>query len=450
MEVSVDYSRLNLLLQSWEYYASTLDTLSGQIVNAQAQARPALKAVYNNMKIHSRNVRQLKTVLEAALSEYNTTENRLCTFPASGYTQTSIVAYVKENNVDQVFSTFNFVTYYVDDIGFFTGFGYFFSHFDDNIKALINSCRNPEEFWNRFTNGSLSERIADEFMNDKENVKGLLSGVIESMLGNKIESKYKGTEIKTMEALDKLTDTSVSEELRQILNEGYSVNKGLSKVSKITQKVEYLLTDYSDNIELLDSLRNIAPNNKALNEVIDDILFDYQHKFTALVCDEVVDKIEEFSQKSLDSILGTHFGLVNKVIKGTIGQTPSLNALDTVIHIESIKSSAIQTYKAAVDTIKAGRYTDSDFNAYVNSFNLCKELTLKEYRAMLEHYNNPYSKEHLYLDTQIKILENMTYDNVSSATAFSQFKAASDGSGYGGMFSSRSGLAGGGGGGSGF
>lgn len=442
MEIAADYNQLNLLLSDLERYVSIMESLSGQIAS-QAQSYPLLKSTHKSMQTNCNGLQQLKTALEFAILEYSATENRLCTYLSSSRMQTSAVSYMKENDVGQVFSTFNFVTHYIDDIGLLTGFGYFFSHFDDNIKALINSCGNP--------NGSLTERIADEFMNDKENVKGLLSGVIESMLNNKVESKYKGTEIKTMKALDKLTDPSVSEELRQILNESYSVNKGLTEISKAAEKVEYLLTDYSDNIELLDSLRNIAPNNKALNEVIDDILFDYQHKFTALVRDEVVDKIEEFSKKSLDSILGTNFGLVNTVIKGTIGRIPSLNALDTVIHIENIKSSAIQTYKAAVDTIKAGTYTDADFNAYVNSFNLCKELTLKEYRAMLEHYDNPYSKEHLYLDTQIKILENMTYDNVSSATAFSQFEAASDGSGHGGMFSSHSGFAGGGGrGGSGF
>lgn len=437
MEIAVDHNRLNLLLSDFERYASTMQSLSEEIAS-QTQSIPLLKTAQRSMQTNCNGLQQLKKALESAVLEYSATENRMCAFHASNYTQTSadsLVSYVEENDVDKVFSTFNFVTYYIDDIGILTGFGYFFSHFDDNIKALIKSRKNQ--------NGSFSERIADEFMNDKENVKGILSGVIESMLENKVETKYKGSKIKVMKTLDELTDLSVSEELRQILNESYSVDKGLTKISEAAEKIEYLLTDYSDNIELLNSLRNIAPNNKALNEVIDDILFDYRHKFTDLLLDEVVDKIEKFSQKSLDYICGTSFGLVNSVIKGTIGQAPSINALDTVIHIENIKNSAIQTYKAAVSTIKSGTYSDADFNAYVNSFNLCKELTLKEYRAMLEHYNNPYSEEHIYLNSQIKLLENMTYDNVSQATAFSKFEAVSYGSGQGGLFSSGSGLAGG-------
>ena len=446
MEIFVNYGQLNLLLSDLERYAAIVESLSEQIA-PQPRSSSLHRTAYENMQSSCTGLQKLKTVLGSAILEYTATEDHLCASFPSSHMQMSFVSYVKENGVDQVFSSFNFATHYVDDIGFFTGFGYFFSHFNDNIKALINSCGSLEEFWNRLMDGSLSAQIADEFMNDKESVKGILSGVIESMLDNKVESMYKGTEIKTIKALDQLTDVSVSKELRQILDTSYSTNKGLSEISKAAEKVGYLLTDYSDNIELLNSLRNIAPDNKALNEVLDDILFDYQHKFTALVRDEIVDKVEEFSGKTLDSILGTNFGLVNKAIAGTIGQMPSIDALDTVIHVENVRSAAIRTYKTAVDTIKTGTYTETDFKAYVNSFNLCKELTLKEYRAMLKHYDNPFSKEHLYLDNQIKELENMTYDKVSSATAFNQFNAASDGSGYGGMSSSGGGFGGGGGGG---
>ena len=71
-----------------------------------------------------------------------------------------------------------FSNHFINDIGPLTGFGYFFSHFDDNMKALLNSCSNGREFLERLLNGTLPDHIADEFMNDKESVKELLSGVI--------------------------------------------------------------------------------------------------------------------------------------------------------------------------------------------------------------------------------------------------------------------------------
>lgn len=441
MEVTVNYNQLNTLLPDLEHYAAVLESLSEEVTSLSYSC-PTLKNVSKNIQANSSKVRQLKSSLEKTILMYNSTENQLSASTSSSNPKTSVASYARENNVENIFSTFNFSDYFVNDIGPLTGFGYFFSHFDDNMKALFNSCSSGKEFWERLLNGTLPNYIADEFMNDKESVKELLSGVVEAMFDNKVESKYKGSELKTMKALDDLMDDSFSSDIQKILDGSYATNKGLTKVSEAAEKVEYLLTDYSDNIDLLESLRRIAPRNQALNEVIDDVLFDYRHKFTALIRDEVIDKIEDFAKESFDSIAGTNFGLVNTAIKGTIGQIPAMDSLDTIIHISSVKSGAIHTYKTAVETIKSGAYTDSDFKAYVNSFNLCKELTLKEYRAMLSYYDNPYSKEHLYLQSQIRTLESMTYNNVSPAISFGQFN---DGSGHGGLSSGAGGFGGGGG-----
>lgn len=443
MEVTVNYNQLSILLPDLEHYATVLESLSEEVTSLSYPS-PALKNVSKNIQANCSKIRQLKSSLEKAISMYSITENQLSSSGFDKKTQASIVSYAREHDVENIFSSFNFSDYFTNNIGPITGFGYFFSHFDDNMKALFNSYSNGKEFWEQLLNGTLPNHIADEFMNDKESVKELLSGVVESMLDNKVEAKYKGSELKTMKALDDLMDDSFSSDIRKILDGSYATNKGLTKVSEAAEKVEYLLTDYSDNIDLLESLRRIAPRNQALNEVIDDVLFDYRHKFTALIRDEVIDKIEDFAKESFDSIAGTNFGLVNKVIKGTIGQIPAMDSLDTVIHISSVKSGAIHTYKTAVETIKSGAYTDSDFKAYVNSFNLCKELTLKEYRAMLSYYDNPYSEEHLYLQSQIRTLESMTYNNVSPAISFGQFN---DGSGHGGLSSGAGGFGGGGGGG---
>ncbi len=103
MKVAVDCNRLNVLLQNWGRYASMLDTFSGQMAKPQIQAYPALEDVHNDLQIHSKNIRQLKAVLEAALSEYSTTENRLCALSSSNDTQASIDSNVKKTDVGQLF-----------------------------------------------------------------------------------------------------------------------------------------------------------------------------------------------------------------------------------------------------------------------------------------------------------------------------------------------------------
>ena len=59
---------------------------------------------------------------------------------------------------------------------------------------------------------------------------------------------------------------------------------------------------------------------------------------------------------------------------------------------------------------------------YIHMFNICKELTIVEYKAMRANYRSG-SDEAFYLDDQIGVLKRMTYDNYahSFATPYSSF-----------------------------
>lgn len=446
MNISVNCKQLTLWLSEFSHLKDCMQEFSEQIewenkkISAMgigmAPINAQLGRAIDAAKANCDSLSQLKTALECAVTEYRSVELLLCQAGLQKNPAVSLPAYLTLNKAESIFSTFNFSTRFVSNLSELSVFGYFFAHFNDNLKATINSCDNPVDFLRSLTQGTLPQRIADEYMNDKDKVKGLLSGVLEEMFKNKVDLHYDGTAIKTVKALDSLTDSSVAHTLRDILDAGYDAEKKLGKAVDVAEKVGYLLTDYSDNVELLQSLKNAAPQNEALNEVIDELLFDYQAKFSALLRDEVVDKIEDFAKQGLDTITGANFKLVNTVIKGTVGQAPVMSGIDTVIHISTLKQGAIRTYQTAVDTIKSGVYSNADVQAYQNSFNLCKELTLKEYRAMLSCYDDPFSKEHMYLDHQIGILENMSYDNVAVSTSFkdfavNRFSSVQDGGGGG-------------------
>lgn len=126
MEIFVNYGQLNLLLSDLERYAAIVESLSEQIA-PQPRSSSLHRTAYENMQSSCAGLQKLKTVLGSAILEYTATEDHLCASFPSSHMQMSFVSYVKENGVDQVFSSFNFATHYVDDIGFFTGFGYFFS-----------------------------------------------------------------------------------------------------------------------------------------------------------------------------------------------------------------------------------------------------------------------------------------------------------------------------------
>lgn len=448
MNISVNCKPLELHVSGFTYFIDGMKEFSEQIaaegkkINAMgirmAPINARLGRVRSDIQANCDSLQQLRTALECAVTEYRATELRLCKAGRQKDAAVSLPAYLTLNEVESVFSTFNFWTYFVDNLNGLSVFGYFFSHFDDNMKALINSCGGPVEFVRRLMDGTLPQHVADEYINDKDKVKGLLSGVLEEMFDNKVDLSYDSTTIKTIKALDTLTDCPAAHAVRDILEKGYDLDKKLGKAADLAEKVGYLVTDYSNNVELLESLKEIAPNNEALNEIIDEVLFDYKNRFNALLRDEVADKIEDFAQKSLDEITGANFKLVNTVIKGTIGQAPVMDGIDTVIHISGLKQGAIRTYQAAVETIKNGVYSAADEQAYINSFNLCKELTLKEYRAMLSCYDDPFSKEYMYLDSQISILEGMSYDNTVVSTSFKDFVgkhlSSEAGGGGGGRF----------------
>lgn len=103
MEITIDYTQLNLLSSELEHHASTIESLLGQITQSQIQSYPALKAICEDLQTQTRNIKQLKVVLEAILSEYGATENRLSAFPSSSHTQTPIIPSVIgiEANVSQ-------------------------------------------------------------------------------------------------------------------------------------------------------------------------------------------------------------------------------------------------------------------------------------------------------------------------------------------------------------
>lgn len=390
----------------------------------------------------SETLRRCRNYLDRTADDFEKLENELKRYDPLDFKKPpelgeNLAEYLRDHMAGHVFASYSFSQYFINDVDALTVFGYFLSKTKDDVKSMFNAVGKK---------GKYAENVANEFMNDEENVKEILSGVIEEMMKNRFKKVYDASPVKALEALDKLTDPELSEELRDCLDEVYSDNKAVGKIGKYAEKITYLLTDYSENVDMLRSIRGIAPNNQTLNKVIDELILDYTHKFEVLVRDEVVDKVEEFAEKNIDAILGTNFGLVNKVLEGTIGKLPSMDAMDTVIHISTLKSGANYAYQVAVQKIQSGTYTEEDLQAYIHSFELSRALTLKEYQAMLKYYDNPYSEEHMYLKNQISALENMQYDDLEKATPFSEYKR-SGGDGHGGRMSSGGGFGGGGGGG---
>lgn len=91
MEISVNYSQLNLLMSDLERYASIIESLSEQIV-FQPLSSSLLRTAHENMQSSCAGLCKLKSVLGSVILEYSTTEDRLSTLPSAGYTMISVTS----------------------------------------------------------------------------------------------------------------------------------------------------------------------------------------------------------------------------------------------------------------------------------------------------------------------------------------------------------------------
>ena len=122
MEVIVDYNQLNILLPDLEHCAAILESLS-EDVTSLSHSSPALKNISKKAQANCNKTRQLKSALEKAILMYSTTENQLSSSASNGKPRTSVLLYIRENDVENAFSSFNFSNHFINDIGPLTGFG---------------------------------------------------------------------------------------------------------------------------------------------------------------------------------------------------------------------------------------------------------------------------------------------------------------------------------------
>ena len=120
------------------------------------------------------------------------------------------------------------------------------------------------------------EGAAEAFLSDPDTCKEILRKVIDQIC----ETDY----------LDVLS--SDQEEALGIIGDlakvgGYdSVNEFIGTMNEMigdAEVVDKILKDYSSNIAMLESLREIAPGSGILNQTIDDLLFEYKNQAASMI-----------------------------------------------------------------------------------------------------------------------------------------------------------------------
>lgn len=383
------------------YYITSLSDIINQFVNSDKTIAEKAKDIdYMLDKMISRLENGYKTKETLGIGE--TWQNIAALNAACGITSSltkrtdfdsssdNYAEYIKRMDGTNIFGKYNRAIQYVEDQELFTVLGYSVVNWKDTIWATARA--------------SLSgEQLADEYMNDLLAQKEILREVV-----NKMEETE---DLKSLSQGEKAV-LKYTKEIAEFCNMDASEISTIEQIVDSVEKSQILLENYDSNIAMLENLKKTMSENSTLYKAADMLIKDYHNAARGLLIEEIKAKADKSIGDILDYAYGTSFGKVDTVIQETIGRDAGIKGLDTVINISNLKAAAINNYRNLAEIIQSGNYTEQDFSNFENSFNICRELTLKEYTAMAAHYKEG-SADYKILQEQIAQLKRMTIDNMS-------------------------------------
>lgn len=291
-----------------------------------------------------------------------------------------------------------------DDELLFASYGVFKIKFLDQVKAsdlFLFAIYNPKAVIKSYV---LSGDAADNFMNDVETVKPILREVIGEIIDNK--------DGKVLNSNEKYMLKNTKNLLKITGYENYEKALGsMLKAYKSIDNVDLILNDYTDNIILLELLKEIFPESSKNSQMIIKLERDYNHQVKAVISEQIAKGLEKGTMKLVDP-LGVH-GLIKDSLEGK----KTIKAIEYVIYSDTLLYESTLAYIRTVDKIKSGSYVYEDVVKYEKAFELCRVLTLKQYEKMRGNYKQN-SDEYIYLTGQIENLKYMKYDKPLKAKPY--------------------------------
>lgn len=333
----------------------------------------------------------IQEALKAIQGVLNTQTAGTSGLPAGGQ---ELYEYLLQNDPKFLFSNYNDVLRFMNDIKWYEVMGYGMTKAEDVLKALVN--------------GGSFEGAAAEMMNDPDKCKALLRGIIDDLTGTEYMDIIPSDGETVLKNAKKLAELGGYEDTADMI-------EMFQKATGYTEDADRILKDYSENIEMLESLKSVAPGSSMLNKHVDNLIAEYQNQFKADVVDYLKSNAEKGIVKGVDTLLGTKFGMVTKVLDKTLGQTGTMKGLDKVIHVSEMWTDAINGFQKAAEKIRSGNFTETDMTKYQISFNVAKSLTIEQYKGMLEYYGKDTSQGR-HIAERLSQLEQMSCQNFTGGS----------------------------------
>lgn len=333
----------------------------------------------------------IQEALKAIQGVLNTQTAGTSGLPAGGQ---ELYEYLLQNDPKFLFSNYNDALRFMNDIKWYEVVGYGMTKAENVLKALVN--------------GGSFEGAAAEMMNDPDKCKALLRGIIDDLTGTEYMDIIPSDGETVLKNAKKLAELGGYEDTADMI-------EMFQKATGYTEDADRILKDYSENIEMLESLKSVAPGSSMLNKHVDNLIAEYQNQFKADVVDYLKSNAEKGIVKGVDTLLGTKFGMVTKVLDKTLGQTGTMKGLDKVIHVSEMRTDAINGFQKAAEKIRSGNFTETDMTKYQNSFNVAKSLTIEQYKGMLEYYGKDTSQGR-HIAERLSQLEQMSCQNFTGGS----------------------------------
>jgi hypothetical protein len=178
--------------------------------------------------------------------------------------------------------------------------------------------------------------------------------------------------------------------------------------------VDYLFTDYSKGLEILDNLENCACSVE-MSKAIQKLQSDYNEKWKGILrstADMSEDALVKVTDKKLKEWIKEKAGdssVLFSVLDIADIEKP-VDAAHKLLALRKIECDLQREYAEAIETVRSGNYTEDDLKKVDNLFNLLKETTKDIYTTYKEMCIDDPDKQ-VYINQQLDRLSHLRMGN---------------------------------------
>ena len=305
-----------------------------------------------------------------------------------------------------------------------------FSDFSDEICMDLWGCTTLELSNLKFGYGekeakkALSEIIesaidtydkTETFVKDHEQAKKAL------------EKLYESYEKKDKEKFEKENPGYKYSDVEKFMMAIGGVNAFKFMLDKCPQWLDYMMTDYSKGLQILDNMDSLLGKDVSpeMQSAISSLQRDYEEKSIGYLnkCkDDILEFIGKNGGKEVTKWITEKYDSAY-ILSSVIDITGVEDITKTENKLFALASATKETEKAflnAVEKIQSGNYTDSDLKKVKDLFEVNKQANIKLYESYREYYETKAdSLKRIYANEQLERLNKMTltdyYNNLSKS-----------------------------------